>query len=308
MTAGYMDLDHVSVGQLNEPWRIVIYGVEGVGKTTLGTDAENAIVLGSEGGTSHMAHVTRAPRPRVWQDVFDFLQQLLTREHPYKTLVVDSLDWLEPIIWEAVCKKARVEKIEKVDGGFGKGYVAAFDEWRELLHKLDELRETTRMQIILIAHSHVKRTPNPDGGDFERHQLAIHQKAADLVKQWADMLLFARFKDATAEVNGRIKGVDTGAAKRVLHTEHRATFDAKNRVGLPPEIPLDYGELMRLINAGVSAEEMRSKIDRLLPKVDGPTRTRARELIATVGNDGTKLAQIYNSLLNKVDSETTNAA
>src|SRR5262245_48320127 len=106
MNDGYMSLDNVTQGQLNLPWAIVVYGVEGVGKTTLGTDAEEPIVLGPEVGTSHMAHVTRAPKPRNWQDVFDFLQQLLTREHRFKTLVVDSLDWLEPLIWDEVCKKA----------------------------------------------------------------------------------------------------------------------------------------------------------------------------------------------------------
>jgi hypothetical protein len=301
-----MDLDNVSRGQLNLPWRIVVYGVEGVGKTTLGTDADHPIVLGPEAGTSHMAHVTRAPKPRNWKDVLDFLQQLLAREHPYKTLVVDSLDWLEPLIWDAVCKQAKVDKIEKVDGGYGKGYVAAVDDWREFLHKLDELREAKGMQIILIAHSQIKRTPNPDGSDFERYQLAINPKAADLVKQWADLVLFARFKTATAQIDNRIKGVDAGTAKRVLHTEHRATFDAKNRVGLPPEIPLDYTELMRLISAGVSAEEMRSKIERLLPQVDATTRAKARDSIAAVGNDGTKLAQILNLVMNKVGSENGN--
>lgn len=305
-----MDLDNVSRGQLKLPWRIVIYGVEGVGKTTLGTDAEAAIVLGPEAGTAHMAHVTRAPKPRTWQDVLDFLQQLAEREHAYKTLVVDSLDWLEPIVWDAVCKKARVDKIEKVEGGFGKGYVFAVDEWRVFLHKLDELRERRGMEIILIAHSQVKKTPNPDGSDFERYQLAINQKAADLVKQWADFLLFARFKTVTAEIDKRIKGVDTGTAKRIIHTEHRATFDAKNRVGLPPEIPLDYSELKRLIEAGVSAEQVRTKIERLLPRVDAATEARARNMLGTVGNDGAKLAQLLNLVMTKIgsDSNSNNAA
>lgn len=286
-----MCLANVVKGRIDRPPHIVVYGTDGVGKSTFGADAPDPIFLGAEDGTAHMAHVPRFPQPFTWDEVFDALRELLETEHGYKTLVVDSLDWLEPIVWSHVCKKHRASSIEQIGGGWGKGYTEALTEWRSVLARLELLRAKKRMQIILIAHSMVKMTKHPDQEDYERYQLALNQKAADVIRQWADVVLFARDKTYTTTQNNRQKGVSSGS--RIVHTERRAAWDAKNRYGLKPELPLNYGAVMTAIAEGVSAEEQRARVAALLEVVDdGALVAKVRKAVAECGNDGTKLAKL----------------
>src|SRR5262249_54897374 len=154
---------------------ILIYGTEGVGKTQFGADGKDVVFLGSEEGTGHLANIKRFPQPHTWAEAFEAIDALIEGEHDHKTLVVDTLDWLEPLCWAHVCAQAKVKSIEDVGGGYGKGYTAAVDQWRTFLRRLDVLRERRKMEIILIAHSAVKMAKMPDSEDYERFQLAIHQ-------------------------------------------------------------------------------------------------------------------------------------
>lgn len=244
-----MSLENITTTASHPPLRILLYGTEGIGKTTFGARADAPIFLGTEDGTAHMS-VARFPQPETWDEVLAAVRELLDREHGYRTIVLDSLDWAEPLCWAHVCKKFHAGSIEMVGGGYGKGYVAATDEWRVLLRALDALRMKRGMEVILIAHSTVKTARIPEGNDYERYQLAINGKAADTVKQWADILLFAQYKTFTVQQNGRTKGRDGTSGARVVQTERRAAFDAKNRYGLKPELPLDYAAVKRAIQDG----------------------------------------------------------
>lgn len=230
-----MSLDHVTTGKRPQPVMALVYGVEGVGKTTFGANAPDPIFLCAEKGTAQL-DVARFPAPTCWADANAALAILAAGGHRYKTLVVDSLDWLEPLCWDHVCASGRKESIE--DFGFGKGYLAAFEEWRKFLAGLERVRESG-MHVVLIAHSQIKMFKNPEGDDFDRYLLKLDKRAAELFKEAVDDVLFATY-DTTVIKNeaGKTKARSSGA--RVLRTERTPAYDAKNRHDLPPSIELDW--------------------------------------------------------------------
>ena len=163
-----MTLGAITRGRVQAPLRVLCYGVEGVGKSTLGADSPTPVFLGAEDGTAHL-DVSRLPQPETWRDVLDAVA-LLTREtHDFKTLVIDSLDWVEPLIHRFVCDEAKVKSMEDVS--YGKLYVAALEQWRLLINALDRLRTAKRMHVVMVAHALVKGFKNPEGPDYERYQL-----------------------------------------------------------------------------------------------------------------------------------------
>lgn len=221
------------------PDRILLMGVEGVGKSTWASDAPNPVFIASEDGIRHLDVASfREPAPSSLQEVMDCLCTLLEQPHDFKTLVIDSLDWLEPMVSAHVCQKQRWVNIESP--GYGKGWVVALEEWRRILATLDEIRVKRGMEIILIAHTQIRTFSNPNGPDYSRYEPQLQRLAAALVKQWSDAVLFATFEESVEEIRGKMKGISTGA--RVVHTQRSAAWDAKNRMSLPPTLPLDYRE------------------------------------------------------------------
>jgi len=290
-----MTLKGVIRGKLQQPIRVVLYGVEGIGKSTFGANAPNTIFLGAEDGTSQL-DVARFPKPENLPDVYEAIRELATGEHDFKTLVVDTLDWLEPIIWAFICERDKQENIEAY--GYGKGYQAALDEWRKVLAALERLRQLKGMHIILIAHSWVKPFKNPTGDDFDRYEMKLHAKAAGLVKEWADAVLFANYETYAKkdEKTKRVRGVDTGA--RLLFTERRAAWDAKNRYGLPESLPLSWADFEAGVTTGAVAapEDLRAEIQRKAKELGADTEKKVLETLEKAGTDPSKLALINNRL------------
>jgi len=243
-----MSLTKVVSGRIAKPVRVLVWGTEGIGKSTFGASAPSPIFLGAEDGTSEL-DVARFPEPSTWQDAHDAIAELTNVQHEYKTLVIDTLDWLEPLCWRAVCAKGdrgkRVDSIEELP--YGRGYTAALDEWRRLLSAVERLRSSRGMHVVLLAHAWIKPFKNPDGDDFDRYELKLHAKAGGLLKEWCDAVLFANYETLTREANGRSKGVSTGA--RVLHTQRRAAYDSKNRYDLPETLPLDWHAFIEAVAA-----------------------------------------------------------
>lgn len=246
-----MTLANVKSGRLQKPPRIVLYGVEKIGKSTTAAGAPSPIFIGAEDGTSEL-DVARFPEPRSWPDILQAIHVLETDSHDYKTLVLDTLDWAEPVLWRFICERDHKRSIE--DYGYGKGYVAAIDEWRVLLHRLDALRDKKGMAVVLLGHAVIRSFKNPTGDDFDRYQMKMHEKSTGLVKEWADAVLFAAFETFTKKVDerGKAKGISTGA--RVVHTTRTAAFDAGNRYSMPEELPLSWSEIDAAIRAGIPRE------------------------------------------------------
>jgi AAA domain len=224
------------------PPRILIHGLEGVGKTTLAARFPSPVFLQIEDGTGNLELATFG-----LLDSLAAAQEAITalgnEDHDFRTLVLDSIDALEPLIWAAICRERGWPSIEAP--GYGKGYVEADASWRDLLAGLDWLRRTRDMLIILIAHSAVETVNDPRVPAYTSYQLRVHKRARGPLQDWADVIGFLGtdvvIKSEDAGFGKKRIRAD-GGSTRYLHFEGRPAFTAKNRYGLPAKmpVPLDF--------------------------------------------------------------------
>lgn len=236
--------------------KVVIYGVPGIGKTTWACGAPNPIVLQTEEGLG-MIDAAHFPLATSYQDVLDAITALLSEEHDFQTVVLDSLDQLEPMLWRHVAERDGKAHIEEF--GFGKGYAYAADEMRVLLSGLDALRDQRGMTVVVIAHSEVKRFESPEHEPYDRYQMRLDRRANDIVCEWADALLFANYRVHIVKDKGKFdkdgRARAAGRGERVLFTEQRPAFLAKNRYRLPPELPLAWEAFQNAIGQNTTAHD-----------------------------------------------------
>lgn len=234
---GKPTLASITGGRVIAPIKTTIMGVAGVGKSTFASGAAGAIFIPTEEGTNCL-DVQRFPRPETLDDVLDDIVLLKNEKHDYKTLAVDTLDALEPIVWADVCKAGGKKSIE--DFGYGKGYVEALARWRVMVSCMDSLRVAKGMNIVLIAHSQIKKFSNPDGADYDRFEMKLAGKGASaLFTEWSDVVLFAQYETLTPkDEQDRTRAVSTG--RRIARTVHSGAYDAKNRYNLPDPMLLDW--------------------------------------------------------------------
>lgn len=254
----------VTKGRLKMPSRFLFIGVEGVGKSSLAADAPNPIFLDIEDGTGHLdieryqfhdgdgGHV-----PVNYGEVKGAIDALTEEPHDYKTLVIDTADRLEAMIWKFIMARDTTtnKKLAGIDDyGYGKGFQVALDEWRLLCHKLDRLRAHRRMDIIILCHAHIKAFKSPTSDSYDRYTLRLNDKAGGFLKEWADVVGFACFEEGAAEgADGRVKGLSTG--RRLLKLEREAAFDAKSRLVLPKQIEISPENPWAPIAAAVEASQ-----------------------------------------------------
>lgn len=286
----------VTRGRVASPDRILLYGTEGVGKSSWAAAAPGAIFLPAEDGTDRI-DCARLPTPEKWPDVFDAIEELRTAKHSYATLVIDTLDAIEPLCWRYICTRDGFDSVDAY--GYGKGFSAALDEWRKLLAECERLRRERWMQIVFLAHAQIRPFKNPEADDYDRFEMKLHVKAGGLVKEWCDSVLFARFEEL-AHKDGktkRVRGISTGA--RIMHTLRTAAYDAKSRYALPETMPLDYEEYAAAVAAGQpeSATEIRTRIAAKLPQLaDAGKRAAVEKHVTGCGDDTSKLAAAENKL------------
>lgn len=244
----------ITRGRQHAPVRAVIYGVEGVGKSTLAAAFPAPLVLDTEDGTRHL-DVARVAIGD-WKGMQLAVAELKVDRQGFETVIVDSIDWAERLLAEKVIRDADKKSIE--DFGFGKGWVAVSEQLAKFLDTLDGL-VAAGLNVVLVGHSCVKRTSPPELTDgYDRHELKLSKQGAALVKEWADCLLFATYKSALVEgSDGRKKAI--GGRERVLHTERAAAWDAKNRFGMEPTLPMTFEALAPLFAGGAPAESKPAK-------------------------------------------------
>ncbi|MBE2180632.1 MAG: ATP-binding protein [Chthoniobacterales bacterium] len=236
-------------GRVARPQKAVIYGPEGVGKSTLASQFPAPVFIDTEGGTHHL-DVVRFPEPATWDDVTATIAQLAVGGHEFKTLVIDTADWLEKRLAAHICKKAGKESIE--DFGYGKGFTLVAEEFAKFLASLDGLIRQG-IHIVFLAHSTVRKFESPDqAGSYDRYELKLSKQTAPLIKEWADLILFANYVTKVAEGDtGRRRGI--GGKERVLFTTHAAAYDAKNRHGLEDRLPFAFDSIARVFGAAAAA-------------------------------------------------------
>jgi hypothetical protein len=253
----------LSRGRITRPQKAVIYGPEGVGKSTLASLTPEAVFLDTEGGTHHL-DVIRLDEASTWEEIKASVARLATAQHPFKSLVIDTADWLEKRLAEHLCTKANKDSIE--DFGYGKGWVLLAEEFARFLSSLDALL-ARGMHVIFLAHSTVRKFEAPDqAGSYDRFELKLSKQAAPLLKEWADLVLFANYVTKVAEKdNGRTRGV--GGKERVLFTTHTAAYDAKNRHGLPDKLPFTIEALAPVFGAQATRVSLAPKAQAPVPSL-----------------------------------------
>ena len=219
------------------PPRVMVYGVEGVGKSTFGASAPAPVFICTEEGLGSI-DVSRFPLATSFNDVIEAIGALYQEEHEFQTVVVDSLDWLETMIWEQI-KATHEDK----DLAYGKGAVIAANEFKKTLEGLNALRVDKQMNVILLAHNQIRRFDSPESDPYDRYQPKLQERSGALVREWCDCVLFANWKTHTAKTdkgfgNQHVRGIATG--KRLLHTVEHPAYLAKNRYALPDTMALDW--------------------------------------------------------------------
>ena len=250
-------LDTIHKGKASKPPRLMVYGGEGVGKSTFASTLPDPIFIDTEGGLANI-DTSSFPTARSLKDVTDALDALLSEQHSYATVCIDSLDWLERLIWDDVCKRFGVTNIEKADGGYGKGYTHALNGWRDVLGKLERLRLERGMIVCLLAHGKVEKVEDPILGTYDRWSPRLHKLANAVVCEWVDAILYAFRKTiVTKDKDGNTTGVMAMGANggtRMLRVSGGPACVAKTRFtiadkdGRPiDEINLSWDELKTYI-------------------------------------------------------------
>lgn len=240
-------------GKLQTAKKVVIYGPEGVGKTSLAAQFPKPIFLDVEGSTTELV-VDRLPKPSSWEMLKQQVDWAMNQIGTYKTLIIDTADWAEKLCKNDICSKNNKTGIE--DFGYGKGYVYLEEDFGRFLNKLSDVVELG-MHIVLVAHSQIVKFDQPDEmGSYDRYQLKLEKKTAPLVKEWADLLLFINYKtfSVAADENGKKHKAQGG--RRVIYTTHHPAWDAKNRQGLPDELQLDYAQIAHVFESDLQQQPL----------------------------------------------------
>ena len=287
-------LTSVTRGVVKRPHYILVHGMPGIGKTVFASKAPSPIFLCAEKGTHHL-DVARLELSN-FEDFLGAIAELRSQQHDYKTVVIDSVDHLEPLIFQEVCKAKEKKSIEDI--GYAKGYIFALEYWSKLVSALENLREEKDMNIILLAHTEVKAHNDPQLPEpYDRYIVKLHHKAANLLIDRVECVLFANYFTHLEEKNGKSKAYGDGT--RLLFTEPRPAYQAKNRFELPHKLPLEWDDFEQGCSTqkSQSPEAVRAKIDELLKEVkDLALKEKIQAKLKEAGDNAKVLVAIENRL------------
>lgn len=246
------DLSSISKTKRMEAPKILLAGEPKIGKSTFAASAPNAIGITTEDGLSGIDSQA-FPLAQSLEDVYSAIDTLLNQKHDFQSVFVDSLDWMEPLINAYVCKSNGWKDIEAP--GFGKGYVAAAAEWKNLLEGFEALRRQRGMAVILICHVKQQRIESPTHEGYDAWVLKLHNRASALVEEWADIVGFAAHRIAIKKTDAGFGNKETKAMKtgeRMLYLEAHPAYPSGNRFGLE-DCPLSWDAFSEQLSARLSA-------------------------------------------------------
>ena len=236
---------NITRGKQARAQRVIIYGTEGIGKSTLAAQFPEPLFIDTEGSTSNM-DVVRMDKPDSWEMLLNQIAFVKANPTVCKTLIVDTIDWAEALAIESVCTLYGKTGIEEF--GYGNGYTYVREEFGRFLNKLQEIVDLG-IHVVLTAHSQIRKFEQPDEfGSYDRYELKLGKKTASqtapLIKEWGDMVLFCNYK--TIVMKNESKKNKAQGGQRVMYTTHTPSWDAKNRFGLKEELPMDYREIAHI--------------------------------------------------------------
>lgn len=245
----------ITKGKQKSAIRLCAYGSEGIGKSTFASKFPEPLFIDVEGGTKQL-DVARFPTPATWADLLEEIDAVIEEPDVCQTLVIDTIDRAETLLLTTMLKESNVDSIEKYGGGYGKGYTALQERFlKDFLNRLDRVI-AKGVNVVLLAHAQMRKLESPDEPPHDRWELKVSKKVAPIVKEWADILLFMNYDVMVVEENGRNKA--KGTAKRRMHANHRPTYDAKNRYGLPDDMDLSFEPLRAIYEGTVPIREEKS--------------------------------------------------
>lgn len=284
----------ITSGVLSTPLKVVVYGPEGIGKSTFAAQAPGALFIDTEGSTAR-TNVRRLPAPTSFVMIQEEIRYVISNPTVCQTLVLDTADWAERMCRDGVCAKNSKAGLE--DFGYGKGYSYVFEDFGRMLNLLDQVTDRG-INVIITAHAAMRKFEQPDeSGAYDRWELKLinSQKCsvANMLKEWADMVLFANYE--TFVIKNEDKKNKVSGGKRVMYTTHHPCWDAKNRFGLPEKLPFDFSHIAHCFNATPSAVAAPTVVTP--PAVTAPTSAQQKQENPTM--DGLSSPEmIQNSLSN----------
>ena len=241
-------LSLITTRKRRRPVLAMLYGPPGVGKSTFGASAPNPIFIPCERGLDQIT-VAKFPTPGTLAEFGTYLNAVDTEEHDYETVVIDTADALELLIFDAVCNEGKVKSIEEFGGGYGKGFTRAREYWARLLTRLTALSE--RMNVLLVAHSHLRTVSDPMlATAYDIHEPKIQAKSIELIRQSVDLIMFARLQTSVIKDGPKArKGRGLIGDDREMYTQPTSGIECKNRFNL--ESPMEFN--WATLQAGIDA-------------------------------------------------------
>ena len=272
---------NITSGRVARPQKLVLYGVEGIGKTSLAAQTPEPLFIDTEGGTSHL-DVRRLQKPASWEELISLIREVAATPDVCRTLVIDTADWAEQLCIDHICAKYKQPGIESF--GYGKGYTYLAEEFARMLTACDEVILSGE-NVVITAHAKMRKQELPDEqGAFERWELKLSKQTAPLLKEWPDALLFLNFKTLVVTTESNTHKAQGG--KRVIYTSHSPVWDAKNRHGMPEELDLSYASIAPIFGETVPAAQAKPAVT---PQPKAPFQTAAQQQLPTVTPETLKI-------------------
>lgn len=255
----------IKKGKIARAQKTVIYGAEGIGKSTLASHFPDPLFIDTEGGTAHIDVARVDPAPKTWEELLATVKEVIADPSVCKTLVIDTMDWAEKLTIEYILRSRGLKSIE--DAGYGKGYTYIGEEMGKLLDLLNQVKDAG-IHIVILAHAKMRKFEQPDEvGAYDRWEMKLSKQSAPLVKEWSDHLFFCNYKTLVVEMDNGAKKAQGG--KRVIYTTHRPVWDAKTRADLPECIDMDYKYISAIYSDNVPRAKNRREILAELMEKDG---------------------------------------
>lgn len=232
----------ISKGRKAAPVMAAIYGVEGVGKTTLAAALPGALIIDVEEGAVHY-DVARIDSTEVdsYEKLLGFMQDVCNNpdslhDQGYHTIVFDSVDAIESLLLIPFTLKMNGKPGGTLgDFDWGRGYELEANEFKRFLAGSSALIQRG-FNVVFVVHSQQRDINPPDNPPYSHYELKLNKRLCALLKEKVDMLLFATYETYTVREGNANKAK---GSKRVLICQHTAYADAKNRFGFPEKIPMD---------------------------------------------------------------------
>ncbi len=277
---------NITKGKINRAQKVVIYGPEGIGKSSLAACFPDPVIIDTEGGTAHM-DVRRIDKPCSWEELLGIVKEVAATPDICKSLVIDTADWAEQLIVTYLCEKYKQSSIESF--GYGKGYTYMAEEFARLLMSLDRVI-SAGIHVVVTAHAKMRKFEQPDEmGAYDRWEMKLSKQTAPLLKEWCDMLLFCNYQTFVVTSENSTKKAQGG--KRVIYTSHHPAWDAKSRIALPEIIDLDYDNIAFAFEpekkpVPAPSEAVNSAYDRLrmMMAENGVTEDEVRNVVVSKGH------------------------